>query len=84
MVSSEVPIPSGLELIGLYTVIYCIPCLVLLVVGLVSRRKTHAFLARVVTRFGTGVVKRSTPTAVTLITLGLAVISVPVWIELAL
>jgi len=84
MVDSAIPIPSGIAVIGLYTVIYCMPCLVLLVVGLISRHKTHAFLGRVITRLGTGVVKRSIPTAVSLMRLGLAVGSAPFWIDLVL
>ena len=84
MVSSDIPPSSGLAVIGLYTVIYCIPCLVLLIVGLVSRRRTHAFLDRIVTRLGAGTVKRSVPAAVTLMTFGAAVVSVPFWIDILL
>jgi len=42
MVSFDTSIPAGLSVIGLYAVIYCIPCLVLLVVGLAARRRTQA------------------------------------------
>lgn len=84
MVSSEISVPRGLAVIGLYAVIYCIPCLVLLVVGLLSRRRTRVFLDRVVTRLGTGSVKRFVPAAVTLIALGVAVVSVPFWIDVLL
>lgn len=84
MVASEISVPTGLAVIGLYDVIYCIPCLALLVVGLVSRRRTHALLDRVVTRLGTGTVTRSVPAAVTLMTLGVAVVSLPFRIDLLL
>lgn len=81
MVAAEVPPGTGLAVIGLYTLIYCAPCVLLLVVGLVSRKRTRAFLERVQTRLGTGVVERSVPTALTLIGLGVAVASVPFWID---
>lgn len=81
MVAAEVPPGTGLAVIGLYTLIYCAPCVLLLIVGLVSRKRTRAFLERVQTRLGTGVVERSVPTALTLIGLGVAVASVPFWID---
>ena len=81
MVAADVPPGTGLAVIGLYTFIYCVPCLILLVVGLVSRKRTRAFLERVQTRLGTGVVKRSIPTALTLMLLGVAVASIPFWID---
>ncbi|MGC5170055.1 GAP family protein [Microbacterium sp. DT81.1] len=81
MVAADVPPSSGLAVIGLYTLVYCLPCLILLIVGLLTRKKTHAFLDRVLTRLGTGVVRRSVPIAIILMILGVAVASVPFWIE---
>lgn len=81
MVAAGVSTSHGLAAIGLYAFIYCVPCLILLVIGLVTRKRTHAFLDRVLTRLGTGTVKRSVPVAIVLVILGAAVASVPFWIE---
>lgn len=80
MVSAEVSLGPGLAAVGLYTLIYCIPCGVGLVVGLVSRRRAHALLERVQQRFGSGVVKRSLPAAGALVSAGLVAGSAPLWL----
>ncbi|MFB2581321.1 GAP family protein [Herbiconiux sp. P15] len=71
---------EGLLIIAGYAVIYCLPCLVLLAVGLLARRRTHALLSRITTRLGTGEVKASPVVAVTLILLGGLVASLPFWL----
>ena len=58
---------------------YCLPCLVLLVIGLLSRQRTHALLARITNRLGTGDVPASHPAAIALMTLGLFVGTLPLW-----
>jgi Sap, sulfolipid-1-addressing protein len=70
---------EGLPILAGYTVIYCLPCLVLLAVGVLARRRTHALLSRIITRFGTGDVTASPATAVTLILLSGFVASLPFW-----
>lgn len=80
MVTTDVPIGAGLMILAGYTVIYCLPCLILLVVGLTSGARVREWLQRLVDRLGTGTVKRSIPIAVVLALLGLAVASVPFWL----
>lgn len=58
---------------------YCLPCLVLFAVGIFARKRTHALLARVTARLGTGDLKASPATAVVLILLGGVVASLPFW-----
>lgn len=73
-------IPSqGLWVLAGYAVIYCLPCLLLLLVGLTSRSRTQAFLTRVTQRFGTGEVRASRAIAITLIVLGTGVGTLPFW-----
>ena len=71
---------EGLLILAGYAVIYCLPCLVLLIVGLLARRRTHAWLSRITTRLGTGDVKASSFIAVALIVLGGFVASLPFWL----
>lgn len=51
----------------------------LLAVGVLARRRTHALLTRLTTRFGTGDVRASPLVAIALIVLGLLVTSLPFW-----
>ncbi|TFC96794.1 MULTISPECIES: GAP family protein [Cryobacterium] len=67
-----------LVLVG-YTVIYCIPCLLLLVIGLLSRQPTRTLLARITNRLGTGAVPASLLWAFTLMMLGLVIGTLPLW-----
>jgi hypothetical protein len=71
---------EGLLVLAGYAVIYCLPCLVLLAVGLLARRRTHAVLSRITTRLGTGDVAASPAIAVVLILLGGLVASLPFWL----
>lgn len=77
LVASDASIGQGLLVLAGYSLVYCVPCLILLVVGIVARRRTRAWLDGLVTRLGTGVVKRSIPVAVTLWVLAIAVGAVP-------
>lgn len=77
LVATGVDVGVGLAVIAGYTVIYCLPCLILLAVGLIARERVRAMLERLVKRFGTGTVKRSIPVAVTWMLIGIAVLSVP-------
>lgn len=80
LVSADIGIGQGLLVLAGYTIVYCLPCIVLLIVGLLARRKTREWLDRIVQRFGTGVVRRSLPLALLLIATGLFVASVPFWL----
>ncbi|AZC12735.1 GAP family protein [Microbacterium sp. ABRD28] len=77
MVSTGVTPGTGLAILAGYTVIYCLPCLLLLVVGIISGKRVRERLQQLVDTLGTGTVKRSVPIAVVLCLLGLAVASVP-------
>lgn len=80
MVATEVPLGVGLAILAGYTVIYCLPCLILLAVGLTNGDRVRDRLRRLVDRLGTGTVKRSIPVAIVLTLLGVAVASVPFWL----
>lgn len=81
LVAAEVPPGAGLAVIAGYTIVYCLPCLVLLAIGLLARDRVRARLERLVARFGTGTVPRSAPVAVTWMVLGAAVLTIPFWIS---
>lgn len=80
MVTNGVGPGAGLLVLTGYAVIYCVPCLVLLVVGLVSGTRVRAWLQKLLQRIGTGTVKRSAPVAVLLCLLGVGVASIPLWL----
>jgi cytochrome c biogenesis protein CcdA len=77
LVVAEIPVWQGLLVLAGYTAVYCLPCLVLLVVGLLARERTRDRLQRLVTRFGSGTVRRSVPIAVLLLLAAVAVGSIP-------
>jgi hypothetical protein len=77
LVGSGAPAWQGLLVIAGYTVVYCLPCLVLLAVGLLAADRTRGRLQRLVARFGTGTVRRSVPTAVALMMAAVAVATIP-------
>lgn len=70
---------EGLLVLVGYAIIYCLPCLILLIVGLLARRRTHALLAKITDRLGTGDVRASVPNGLTLIALGALVGTLPFW-----
>lgn len=80
LLDAQVAPGEGLLVLAGYAVVYCLPCLVLLAVGVLARRRTRALLTRVTTRFGTGEVAASPVMAVTLILLGALVASSPFWL----
>lgn len=77
MVSSQVEQNLGLLVILGYTLIYCLPCLILLLVGTLNKTVTRKWLEKLAKKFGTGTVKRSIPIALTTIAGGLLVASIP-------
>lgn len=78
MVSNDVTQPAGLLIILGYTLIYCLPCFILLLIGTVSKDVTKNWLERLVLKLGTGTVKRSIPIALITIAAGLGVASIPI------
>lgn len=77
MVSRDVDQGTGLLILIGYAFIYCLPCLILLLVGTLSRDLTKKWLEKVVAKLGTGPIKRSIPVAVITIALGISVASIP-------
>jgi hypothetical protein len=77
MVSTDVGIATGLLVLLGYTLIYCLPCLILLLVGTVNRERTRNWLQKIVTKFGSGTIKRSIAIGCLTIVAGLAVASIP-------
>lgn len=80
MVANEVSQSSGLLIILGYTLIYCLPCLILLLVGTLSRDVTKKWLERLIVNLGSGPIKKSIPIAVVTIGIGIAVGSIPFWL----
>lgn len=80
LIDARTDAASGLLVLAGYALIYVLPCLVLLVVGLITRRRTRALLERVTRRFGSGQNRRSVPVAVALVTAGIIVGTLPVWL----
>jgi hypothetical protein len=77
MVSTDVGITTGLLVLLGYTIIYCLPCLILLLVGTVNRDRTRSWLQRIVAKFGSGTVKRSIAIGIITIAAGVGVASIP-------
>jgi Sap, sulfolipid-1-addressing protein len=68
---------TGVAVIAGYAAIYCLPCVVLVVIGSVAHDKVGGRLQRLVARFTTGVVRRSVPIAVGSMVAGVGVAAVP-------
>ena len=68
---------TGVAVIAGYAAIYCLPCVVLVVIGSVAHDKVGGRLQRLVARFTTGVVKRSVPIAAGSMVAGVGVAAVP-------
>ncbi|MFD3448651.1 GAP family protein [Microbacteriaceae bacterium 4G12] len=79
LIDAGVTAGEGLLVLVGYAAIYCLPCLILLAIGLLARERTGAFLARITDRLGTGDIRASVPAAVTLLALGVAVGTLPLW-----
>ena len=72
--AAEVPTGTGLAVLALYAAVYCLPCLLLLVAGLIWHRQINHRLNRVYTRLGgEKVLPRSVPAALGLMLLGVIV-----------
>lgn len=79
LAAAEVPSGTGLTVLALYALVYCLPCLLLLAAGVVWRERIATRLQRVYQRFGSGGPKpRSIPIAVSLWLLAAALAAVAV------
>lgn len=79
MIAADVDAPVGLFVLAGYALVYCIPCLILLALGMTHRDKVRTLLRRILDRFSTGTVKRSIPAATALFVLAAAVLTIALW-----
>ncbi|WP_461171197.1 GAP family protein [Arthrobacter sp. Z1-15] len=79
MVAANVDISVGLFVLAGYALVYCIPCLILLALGMAHGDKVRARLRKVLDRFSTGTVKRSIPAALALFVLAVGVLTIALW-----
>lgn len=80
MVEAGVAPLAGMAVLAGYALIYCVPCIVLLTVGGLTRERTTPWLQRLVSRFSTGTIGASPTIALVFILAGLTVASLPFWI----
>jgi hypothetical protein len=77
--AADVPTSTGLGVLALYGLVYCLPCLLLLIAGLTWRSQITARLRRVYDRLGAERRQpRSLPTALGLLLVGSSVAAVAV------
>lgn len=79
MIDANITTGTGLLALAGYAVIYCIPCLILLALGIAHGDRVRLGLQKVYDRFATGTTKRSIPAAVALVILGLGVLTIAAW-----
>lgn len=64
LAAAQVPTGTGLTVLALYALVYCLPCLLLLAAGVIWRKRISTRLQRVYERLGSGGTKpRSLPAA---------------------
>lgn len=72
--AASVPTGTGVTVLALYALVYCLPCLLVLAAGLLWRGRVTTLLGRVYARLGAErVQRRSVPVAVGLLLLAVAV-----------
>ena len=76
LISAEADTTTGLVVLAGYAVIYCLPCLVLLLAGRVLHEHVQPWLQRLFRRLTTGTSPRSVPAAIVLSVLGIGVASI--------
>ena len=76
LISAEADTTTGLVVLAGYAVIYCLPCLVLLLAGRVLHEHVQPWLQRLFRRLTTGTSPRSVPAAIALSVLGIGVTSI--------
>lgn len=77
MLAAETDVGTGLLVLAGYSLIYCVPCILLLAIGVLNRERTRARLEAITRRFTEGTVRRSVVVAVMLMLAGGAVASIP-------
>jgi len=76
LVSAEVSVASAMAVLGVYSVIYCIPCLVLLGIGVTLHERIRPRLDALHRRLGTGTTPRNAWVAGALALLAVAALAV--------
>lgn len=79
MLDADTPAGEGLLVLAGYAVVYCVPCLVLLVLGILHGDRVRTRLQMVYERFATGTARRSLPAALALLLLGAGVLMIALW-----
>ncbi|MEC5180590.1 GAP family protein [Arthrobacter sp. CG_A4] len=79
MINAGVSSGSGLVVVIGYALVYCLPCLLLLLLGVLHGERMRGWLQKVYDRFSTGTVKRSVPTALLLLTAAIPVAAIALW-----
>jgi len=79
MVNAEVASTTGVLVLAAYGLVYCLPCLILLVLGSLFRDRVRLRLQALVDRFSTGTVKRSVGAVVLLTLAAIGVATVAAW-----
>jgi cytochrome c biogenesis protein CcdA len=79
MVDADTSTGAGLLVLAGYAVVYCVPCLVLLALGIAHGDRVRVRLQSVHQRFATGTVSRSIPSALALFLLGAGVLTIALW-----
>ena len=76
LVNAGVTAGTALPVLAGYAVVYCVPCLVLLAVGVTMRTRLQPRLDALYARLGTGTIRRSVPAALGLLALALGAVAV--------
>lgn len=79
MIDANITAGTGLLALAGYALIYCIPCLILLGLGVAHGDRVRLRLQKVYDRFATGTTKRSIPAALALTLLSAGVLTIAVW-----
>ncbi|MBJ2119798.1 GAP family protein [Arthrobacter sp. MSA 4-2] len=79
LIDADTGLTAGLLVLAGYSIVYCIPCLILLALGLAHGGKVRARLQSVYDRFSTGTLKRSIPAALALLLLATGVLAIALW-----
>lgn len=79
MVDADTSTGTGLLVLAGYAIIYCVPCLILLALGIAHGDKVREKLQKVYDRFATGTTQRSVAAAVLYLLLGVGVLAIALW-----
>jgi len=79
MVAEGIQTGTALLVLAGYSFVYCIPCLVLLGLGMAHGAKVRLRLEKIYNRFSAGTIKRSVPAALALFLLAPAFLAIASW-----